>query len=68
MAASALPAPCPRCASRCPRILSVVAVTRPRGGRRRRRAEPALVKSEHDPLKKPKLVHPHAARPWMIGH
>ena len=73
MAASALPASCPHCARKAPRVLSATAIGR--GGRRRRTAEPKLVtKKEREPKKKPKTDplraprHDHGARPWMIGH
>jgi putative FmdB family regulatory protein len=76
MAASAQPAPCPRCASPSPRVLSATAIGR--AGRGGRSAEPSLVKAkaprdppkrEVDPLKaaRRKADHP-GARPWMIGH
>jgi hypothetical protein len=84
MSASALPAPCPRCAAQAPRVLSATAIARTGPGRKRRGAEPALVtvrdrqepRSRHerrDPLKTKAAAarasaHVQGARPWMLGH
>ena len=73
MAASALPAPCPRCARQSPRVLSATAIGH--GARTRRpRAEPSLVVKERrppkvskvDPLRRPRPDR--GGRPWMLGH
>ncbi|HEY8926667.1 MAG TPA: zinc ribbon domain-containing protein [Polyangia bacterium] len=84
MAASALPAPCPRCAAPAPRVLSptasIGAGRQGRGVRRRRggAAEPSVVAvpERREPSRRRREVDPlraarpgHATdRPWMVGH
>jgi putative FmdB family regulatory protein len=68
MAASALPAGCPQCSAKSPRILSPVASAGTRRARRRGVPEPKLVKSDREPQVRPKHIHPRPDRPWMLGH
>ena len=83
MAKSALPAPCPRCASTAPRVLSATAVLGHGGARRRNRrdVQPSLVTTRDRPdgRARPDSSHGHVGaahagpqlaggRPWMLGH
>jgi putative FmdB family regulatory protein len=74
MALAGLPARCPRCARKAPRVLSATAIGGGRG-RRAARLEPSLVVKDRpepkrtpkaDPLRAPRREH--GGRPWMLGH
>jgi putative FmdB family regulatory protein len=71
MSGSAMPAPCPTCGAKAPRVLSATAVGHSKTGNRRRARgyrEPALVKNDREPLPQPRQVAPAGGRPWMLGH
>jgi putative FmdB family regulatory protein len=70
MVLSDQPAPCPDCGADADRVLSPTAVLMS-GGRRGppQGSEPRLVQRSSDPPPaSPTVHHPHAGRPWMMGH
>ena len=75
MVEAGLPAPCPQCARKAPRVLSATAIGRGGRARRPRARAPSLVVREQREPKKPSNADPlrsprrdHGARPWMLGH
>ena len=70
MASSGQPAPCPGCGADASRVLSATAMLASCGRRPSPGAEPRLVQRSFDPplAASPKTHHPHAGRPWMMGH